>query len=224
MISVSSGLSISFISFTFNFLYRIKIYIKNHSNKQKNKKIILSSEKLFQIPFTLKQFDKYKKLTKYNCCDCLLNVLTSLKLRNYFASKVDSMKIYKEGIIGVEVSEAANYLSTIFGANIQVNYRETYPNFEIDLKEGYATFVCFDFWNIFLPFSYFSYGHFFIIYKKNNTIYFYDPSRSKKWITQNINDFYRWYNYSKNYITYDNTLQKKGHLIKTKLSTMISYD
>jgi len=224
MISILSGISLS-VSISF-ILYGIKFYTKsnkkNESNK-KNKRIILSSEKLFQIPFTLKQFDKYKKLTKYKCCDCLFNVLTALKLRNYFASKVDSMKIYKEEIIGVEVKDVANYLSTIFDGNIQVNYREIYPNFDIDLKEGYATFVCFDFWNIFLPFSYFSYGHFFIIYKKNNTIYYYDPSRCKNRIRQNINDYYTWYRYSKNYITYENTLQKKGNLIKTKLSTTIPY-
>lgn len=197
-------------------------YEKRYQNKVLNKSndIILSSNRLFQVPFTE---DNYSGLTKNRCKDCLFHVLTALGLRSYSASISDSMKIYKEKIDGVEVQDVAKYLSTIFGATIKTDfhYFKYFKNHLNDLKNGYATFVCGDFRNIFLPFDYFAFGHFFIIYKKNDQIYYYDPYND--FTTQNISDFHNWHSYINICVAYCNVNECKGPLIKSKISIPITY-
>jgi len=208
-------------------LYYKKKYEKIYQNRSQNKglnksndKITLSSNRLFQIPYTE---NNYSGLTKYKCKDCLFHVLTALGLRSYSASICDSMRIYKEKIDGVEVHDVAIYLSTIFGTNIETDFHY-FKYFKPDLKylkNGYATFVCGDFRNIFLPFHYFSRCHFFIIYKKDDQIYYYDPSRD--FTTQNINDLHNWISYIHICVSYCNVNECKGPLIERKINTHIKY-
>ena len=207
-------------------LYYKKKYETIHQNRYeriKNKgfnKIVLLSNRLFQIPYIE---DNYSGLTKYKCKDCLFHVLTALGLRSYSASICDSMRIYKEKIDGVEVQDVAKYLSTIFGTNIETDFHY-FKYFKTDLKNlknGYATFVCGDFRNIFLPFDYFSRGHFFIIYKKNDQLYYYDPSSD--FTTQHINNLHDWISYIHICVAYCNINECKGPLIESKINTHIKY-
>ena len=203
--------------------YEEKYQRFNKIKKNKIKKIILAPTRLFQVPFIE---NNYSGLTKNKCKDCLFHVLTALGLRSYSASIRDSRKIYKEKIDGVEVQEVANYLSIIFDENKANITREFYSfkhfkHLLNDLKNGYATFVCGDFRDIFLPFDYFSRGHFFIIYKKNDQIYYYDPMNHNT--TQNINDFHDWISYIHMYISYHNTNECEYPLIKSKINSKITY-
>jgi hypothetical protein len=198
-------------------------------NKNKKNKIILSSNRLFQIRFIE---NNYSGLTKHRCHDCLFHVLTALGLRSYSRSIRDSNKIYKEKIDGVEVQDVANYLSIIFDEN-QANIETDYHYFKYfkndlkylkilkNLKNGYATFVCASFRNFFLPFDYFSRGHFFIIYKRCDEIYYYDPQNN--FTTQNTNDFFKWFMYINVCIFYCNVNEREYPLIKGKLNSRIKY-
>jgi hypothetical protein len=189
--------------------------------RMKIKNIKTAPTDLFQVPFDPEQIDRYKKISKYRCSDCLFQVLTALGLRHYTVSRKDSRKIYKEKIDGVEVQDVANYLSTIFETTIK---RTIHDDTEIlpylNIKNGYATFVCI------------SYskkenkpqrGHFFIIYKHDRVIYCYDPCNGTN--TRNINNIIDERNRKKidRYVTFHNIMKNETSLNKNKINTNIHY-
>lgn len=202
------------------------------------KNICIPSNTLFQVPFKKEQIDRYKGISNCITCDCFFQVMTVLGLRHYSVSRKDSLKVKKNNSYGVETRDAAKYLSTIFNANIEpkiiittklIDKYSIYKNIYIprtpepihtqlisllDLENGYATFIC----ALTCIDSHVS-GHFFIIYKENNTIYYYN--QSSRTVTKDVYDirdkeefigFFIYYNQSK----------ESCKLIKDKLSTTIS--
>jgi hypothetical protein len=174
-------------------------------NRMKIKDLCIPSNKVFQVPFKKEQIDRYKGINDFYTNDCFFQVMTVLGLRHYTVSKKDSLKIKKSKSYGVETRDAAKYLSTIFNATIvpkdvttqkindfYSNYNDIYvPRTSepihkqlismLDLENGYATFIC----GQTCPIDSTSVsGHYFIIYKENNTIYYYD--QSSDFITKDV--------------------------------------
>ena len=212
-------------------MFRLKLKTKKNETNQTNetkknrmkiKEICLPSNKLFQVPFKKEQIDRYKGISNCNTYDCFFQVMTVLGLRHYSVSRKDSLKVKKKNSYGVETRDAAKYLSTIFHANIETKLIITskviekyniYKNIYIprtpepihkqlfsllDLENGYATFICG------LSGTHHISGHFFIIYKENNIIYYYD--QTGKSLTKDVYDiidkkdfvgFFVYYNKSK---------------------------
>ena len=189
------------------------------------KNICIPSNKLFQVPFKTEQIKRYKGISDSDCIknDCFFQVMTVLGLRHYSLSRKDSLRVKKTKSSGVETRYAAVYLSLIFNATIKPKYvleqsfANKYSNYKdihiprtnqpihiqlntyLDLDNGYATFIC----GLFIVSDCLR-GHFFIIYKENDTIYYYDQSKKK--ISENIYDiisknkfvgFFMYYNESK---------------------------
>ena len=179
----------------------------------------MSSNNLFQIPFT-----ERNGIVKRGCHDCLFHVLTALGLRSVSTSNRDSKRIYNKNSNGVEVQVVANYLSTIFNTKIITKfYYISHLKYQLKhLKNDYATFIYGDFRNIFLPYECFSFGHFFIIYKKNDRIYYYDPQNDLT--TENINYLHDSITYIRYYISYHNVNECEYPLIKSKLNTKINIE
>ena len=191
---------------------------KKKVRRMKIKHMKLAPTNLFQVPFHPEQIDRYKKISKYRCSDCLFQVLTALGLRHYTVSRKDSRKIYKEKINGVEVQDVANYLSSIFDTTITRNIYDDEILPYLNIKNGYATFVCI---------SYLKkdklHGHFFIIYKHERVIYCYDPCNGTN--TRNINNIIDQRNTKKidRYVTFHNILKNEISLNKNKMNIPISY-
>ena len=195
-------------------MFLLKILTKKNQKNEKNetkknrmkiKDICIPSNKVFQVPFKKEQIDRYKGINDFDTNDCFFQVMTVLGLRHYSVSKKDSLKIKKLKSSGVETREAAKYLSTIFNSNIvpkdviskeisdvYSSYKDVYvPRTSepihkqlismLDLKNGYATFIC----GQTCPIGSTNVvGHYFIIYKENDTIYYYD--QSSDFITKDV--------------------------------------
>jgi len=181
-------------------MFLLKSFTKKNQNKTKKnrmkiKDICIPSNKVFQVPFKKEQIDRYKGINHFYTNDCFFQAMTVLGLRHYSVSKKDSLKIRKNNSYGVETRDAATYLSTIFNTTIvpkDVTTKEIYEfysiykdlyvprtsepihkqlNSMVDLENGYATFIC----GQTCPVGSTSVtGHYFIIYKENDTIYYYD--------------------------------------------------
>lgn len=150
-------------------------------------------------------------------------------MRHYIVSKEDSRKIYKRNKSGVEVNNAAKYVSTIFGTPIVTSIDE---NINLKIKNGYATFVC----GAYLPKNNLDqnghshghgHGHFFIVYKQNNVIYYYDPQSCMNTSDLNIFSEKMLKHKSKDkfdcFVSYHNIYRVNAMLIKSKMITQIHY-
>jgi hypothetical protein len=170
----------------------------------KIKPICLLSDKCFQVPFSYENIKRYKGISNYKVPDCFYQVLTILGLRHYSVSNQDSRKIHyleMKDIFceGVVVTDASKYLSHVFQTNITCSERmidqnkidelnkinqtndTLYENLvkSLDLKNGYATLICGSFVSNKdknLNGDYVTYGHYFIVHKQNDIIYYYDQS------------------------------------------------
>jgi hypothetical protein len=214
---------------------------KNKSqNRIKIKTLCIPSNKLFQVPFKKEQIKRYKGISSCKTNDCFFQVMTLLGLRHYSVSRKDSLKVEIRDSAGVEVRDAAKYLSTIFNANIVPKYiikqsigKEfpTYANIFIprnkqpidvqlntylDLENGYATFICGLFVDNKTDKS--PKGHFFIIYKDNEKIYYYDQSRRHN--TKNIYSILNKEEFV-GFFMYYNESKESCLLIKDKITTPI---
>lgn len=138
-------------------------------------KVCMSSNHLFQVPFTKRQIKNYKGISDVYTSDCLFHTLTSLGLRHASISYQDSMKMYKIKGDGVCVDDARNYISSIFDTEINMVKHIGYKLSDLTskLQNGYATIVC-GAYEFGIRKKHII-GHFFIIYKENNKIYIYDP-------------------------------------------------
>jgi hypothetical protein len=212
-------------------------------NRMRIKEICIPSNKLFQVPFKKEQIERYKGISKCNTYDCFFQVMTVLGLRHYSVSRKDSLKIQKTKSYGVEMRDAAKYLSTIFNTNIKPRhiitaelsnkystYKDIYIprtrepihiqlNSLLDLENGYATFIC---GLTSIKGSTSVSGHFFIIYKENDTIYYYD--QTSNYITKDVykilgKDYKPFVGF---FIYYNEGHHKKNCvLIKDKLTTNV---
>ena len=142
------------------------------------KKVRMSSNHLFQIPFTKRQIKNYKGISDVYTNDCFFHTLTSLGLRHPSISYQDSMKMYKIKSDGVRIDHAGDYISSIFDTEIDMVKHIGYKLSDLTskLKNGYATIVC-GAYEYGIKKTIF--GHFFIIYKEKNEIYIYNPQDRK---------------------------------------------
>jgi hypothetical protein len=207
----------SMVKFDKKIIHIINSKPKKKVVRMKIKNMKLAPTSLFQVPFNPEQIDRYKKISKYRCNDCLFQVLTALGLRHYTISRKDSRKIYKKQIVGVEVQDVANYLSTVFETTIKRNiYEDTDILPYLHLKNGYATFVCVSY----LKKNKTRAGHFFIIYKHDRVIYCYDPCDGTN--TRNINNIMDSTKIDR-YVSFHNSLMTPASLNKNKINAPISY-
>ena len=164
----------------------------------------MSSNHLFQVPFTKGQIKNYKGISDVFTSDCLFHTLTSLGLRPASISYQDSMKMYKIKGDGVRVDHAGDYISSIFDTEIDMVKHICYKLSDLTskLKNGYATIVCgaYEYGHRIKFLS----GHFFIIYKENNEIYIYNPQYEKNviktksyLISKSLKFIYAYYNKNK---------------------------
>ncbi len=213
---------------------------KKIKNRMRIKDLCIPSNKLFQVPFKKEQIKRYKGISSCKTNDCFFQVMTVLGLRHYSVSRKDSLKIKKIKSQGVEVRDAAKYLSTIFNANIVPKYiikhsisvkfpvyahifipRNKQPidvqlNTYLDLENGYATFICALFVDNKSDKN--PKGHFFIIYKENDKIYYYD--QSEKHNTKNIYNIIEKEGFVGFFIYY-NESKESCLLMKDKITTSI---
>jgi hypothetical protein len=213
-----------------------KIKSESQITRMRIKTLCLPSNKLFQVPFKKEQIKRYKGISDCITHDCFFQVMTVLGLRHYMVSRKDSLRVDKTNSKGVETRDAAKYLATIFNAHITTKYilkesiakkfplyknlyipRNKEPidkqlNTYLNLDNGYATFVCGLYWSTSL------YGHFFIIYKENNIIYYYDQSAGL-----NTTNVYKINNHDKfvGFFLYYNESKESCLLLKDKISTNI---
>lgn len=214
-----------------------RMYTKKKRNRILIKNICLSSNTLFQVPFTFEQIDNYKGISQYCTCDCFFQVLSLLGLRHYYISKRDSKKIYNLSSKGVEINDAARYLSTIFGTMIEtkhinplrlseiskkipINKNDEKIIFqslisEMKLENGYATLVCGLLYNTITKMKY---GHFFIIHKQNDKIYYYD--QSSRIHTTDLNKLFKFKRFL-GFCPYYNSKNSKACLIRDKITQKI---
>ena len=171
-------------------------------------KIRMSSNHLFQVPFTKIQIKNYKGISDVYTNDCLFHTLTSLGLRHPSISYQDSMKMYKIKGDGVRIDHAGDYISSIFDTEIDMVKHIGYKLSDLTskLKNGYATIVCGAYEYGIIKKTIF--GHFFIIYKEKNEIYIYNP--------QDKNSI------SKSYCQTKSHQSQQSHLIKS-LKYIIAY-
>lgn len=162
-------------------------------------KIRMSSNHLFQVPFTKRQIKNYKGISDIYTNDCLFHTLTSLGLRYPSVSYQDSMKMYKTKGDGVRIDHAGDYISSIFDTEIDMVKHIGYKLSDLTskLENGYATIVCGAYEYGIKKKTIF--GHFFIIYKEKNEIYIYNPQYEK------------------------NVIKTKSHLISKSLKYIIAY-
>jgi hypothetical protein len=213
-----------------------KLMKQTRKNRMRIKNICLSSNTLFQVPFTFEQIDNYKGISQYYTCDCFFQVLSLLGLRHYYISKRDSKKIYNLSSKGVEINDAARYLSTIFGTMIEtkhinplrlseisknpINRNDEKIIFqslisEMKLENGYATLVCGLLYNTTTKMKY---GHFFVIHKQNDTIYYYDQSSRRH--TTDLNKLFKFKRFL-GFCPYYNSKNSKACLIRNKITQKI---
>jgi len=217
-----------------------RMYTKKKRNRILIKNICLSSNNLFQVPFNFEQIDNYKGISPYYTSDCFFQVLSLLGLRHYYISKGDSKKIYNISSKGVEVNDAARYLSSIFGTMIETRHinplrlselsKKTPINrndekiifqsliSEMKLENGYATFVCGVLYNTITKTKY---GHFFIIHKQNDKIYYYDQSSRRH--TTDLNKLFKFKRFL-GFFAYYNIKNSKTCLIRDKITQKIPID
>jgi hypothetical protein len=161
---------------------RRKYYKTNFYN---NTPVILPNNRLFQISFgNPRQFTNYTQITSNILSECFIQTLFSLGLRNEKEGKKDVAKMKKKKSTGVAFVEAAKYFETIFGLmDGQIQYQEDTFNFseylpDMDdffgewLENNYATIISLLFFN---PQEKKNFGHFMILYKFNDTLFYFDP-------------------------------------------------
>jgi len=212
--------------------------------RMKIKPICLLSDKCFQVPFSYENIKRYKGISNYKVPDCLYQVLTVLGLRHYSVSNKDSRKIHylemKDVFCeGVFISDAANYLSHIFQTTItssgEIKDESNETIYEIlvkslNLKNGYATLICGCFISNKdknLNNDYVTYGHYFIVHKQNDVIYYYDQTyrthtkdihRIEKVRNAKMDGFFMYYN-----IYYNQESSKNCILNKDKIAEPIPF-
>lgn len=144
---------------------------------------LLKKRVLFQIPFQYNQFENYQNLSSHPETDCFFQTICSLGLRNDELSKKESEIINQCVNHLVKYTEAEKYLSTSFGIkrknvcftkclieNKRTCQKEMNVFFMKRLQNNHATILTVD-----LKTKKDWWGHYMVVYKTNDTIFFFDP-------------------------------------------------
>lgn len=165
------------------------------------KKINLSRNLLFQIPYKKVDHTRIRDIPANNC---VLLTFTVLGLRDPVVSEKDSKKMVKKDSGGITSKEIAKYLSITFKTNIFHKYvdcndkdieNEKLNKIYGSIKNGNASIICVSYSQ--LEGKPFWAGHCFIIYKQNGEIRFFDPPSEID--TDDINQIMDHYEISKVY-------------------------
>jgi hypothetical protein len=136
---------------------------------------------LFQVPFSKAQMRDYPNLDSY-CgerprIDCLFNVLAALRLRSIPQCNKDALECNSNAQYGVHFDEAIKYLSKISGQRIKllggfnVLFKDIEPELNGSLCNNHGTIIFIKFKTDTGDIR----GHYTIIFKENEQIYYYDP-------------------------------------------------
>jgi hypothetical protein len=177
---------------------------KDYFNKFfKNKKVILSNHKLFQVVIDINQFKEYVKISspeRTNLKDCAIQSLFSLGLRDRKFGKKDSKKNK-----GVMINNIRQYLRDVFqipNRQIWDNKVEIYtPEFleefrdmiNSNLQNSMATIIYVDYYvndN--------NYCHAIIVYKYDDKVVYFDPQNKTE-----IKDLQKYFNYIRIIYTFE---------------------
>jgi len=145
--------------------------------------ILLKNRVLFQIPFQENQFENYENLSSHPETDCFFQTVCSLGLRNPEVSRRESDAINQNKDYLVKYTEAEKYLSTSFGIkrknicftkcfieNKRTCQKEMNAFFMKRLQNNHATILTVD-----LKTKKDWWGHYMVVYKTNDKIFFFDP-------------------------------------------------
>jgi hypothetical protein len=183
---------------------------RNARVKTDAKKINLSRNLLFQVPYKKVDHTRIRDIPANNC---VLLTFTVLGLRDPVVSERDSKIMVKKECGGITSKEMAKYLSIAFKTKISHKYVDyTDTDIKNDKKNGKgkkgklqriyrsiknenASIICVSYKK--LEGLTCSGGHCFIIYKKNGEIRFFDPPSEID--TDDINKIMKYYEISKVY-------------------------
>ena len=154
---------------------------------------------LFQVNYNdVSQFFNYENLHNNPKIDCFFQTIFSLGLRDLKISKKNSNQINKNGTVGVDSNEVKLFIKNAF--NLTDEERVTFYLYKMSnsvkhkkrssefisrkicnkfydkLKDGYATIIYVQRLHNNDTIS----GHFMIMYKYKNQIYFFDPQKKNK--------------------------------------------
>lgn len=161
---------------------------------------------LFQVNYNdVNQFLNYENLHNSPKIDCFFQTIFSLGLRDIKISKKSSTQVNKHGKVGVNVNEVKLFIKNAFGlsedetVSFFINKmsdskkhkkrssefisKKIRDKFDVKLKDGYATILYVQRLHENDTVG----GHFMIIYKYNNQIYFFDPQKKTK---KNVNGIF----------------------------------
>jgi len=165
-----------------------KVYVKKYLTHPVK---LLGNKYLFQVSFTNPdQFTNYKKITgsEKTGYECFIQTLFSLGLRDRKAAKDDLHQIKIHNIGGIPFTKAAKYFENSFGLNPgqikhdwlkKVFKHDEFKNYvsstlKRQLENNHATIITISIVNRTVENSK-GVGHYIIVYKYNNILYYFDP-------------------------------------------------
>jgi len=159
---------------------------------------------MFQVNYIdVSQFTNHVNLSHYPRIDCFFQSIFSLGLRDVTIAKKDANDVNIKGNAGVDTNEIKLFIKNAFNltpkeyvkigfyhldeyvivkqsGNEFINELITSTLYH-KLKEGYATII---YVNRYVSENGFTGGHFIVVYKYNDTIYFFDPQKIQSIIEQ----------------------------------------
>jgi len=155
---------------------------------------------LLQFTFSdVKQFEDYVPLTLNPRIECFYQTLFTLGLRKTKLLKKEVEEINIKGKIGVVFTDAAELFAESFGIpKRDVVFRtsndikepdinnEMNTFFDGKLKENHATIIGIFFTKKNSKIVKSEFAHFIVVYKNNNTIYYFDPQNKQKYNQREI--------------------------------------
>jgi hypothetical protein len=150
---------------------------------------------LLQFTFSdVKQFEDYVPLTLNPRIECFYQTLFTLGLRKTKLIKKEVEEINIKGKTGVNFTDAAKLFAESFGIpkrdvvfRTSNDIEETKINNEMNtffdgkLKENHATIIAIFFTKNNSKIIKSEFAHFIVVYKNNNTIYYFDPQHKQKY-------------------------------------------
>jgi hypothetical protein len=155
-----------------------RAYYKKYNQKNP---VLLPNKQLFQITFNdPDQFINYTQITSNTSFECFIQTLFSLGLRDVKEGKKDVVKLQKKKFRGVKFVEAAKYFETSFGLRPgQIQYNELpfeYAGLMDDFFENLLENNCATIFSLIYRMNDSTiFGHFMIVYKLNDELFFFDP-------------------------------------------------
>ena len=157
---------------------------------------------MFQVNYNdVSQFTNHVNLSHSPLIDCFFQSIFSLGLRDVTMAKNDAENINTKGIAGVDTGEVEIFIKNAFNLapNEYIQFRMSHLDYYIkqkksqefinriiqirlgnELKDGYATVLYVE---RYISENGNTGGHYIVVYKYNNTIYFFDPQKNSRYNT-----------------------------------------